>query len=56
MQQFGVHPQICQKEVQGYINYTDDRIAQGGEVLHANDLEDFLDEMGEKYWEGADNS
>ena len=55
MQQFGVHPQICQKEVQGYINYTDDRI-QGGEVLHANDLEDFLDEMGEKYWEGADKT
>ena len=55
MQQFGVHPQICQKEVQGYINYTDDRI-QGGEVLHANDLEDFLDEMGEKYWEGANKT
>ena len=55
MQQFGIHPQICQKEVQGYINYTDDRI-QGGHILHANDLEDFLDEMGEKYWEGADKT
>ena len=55
MQQFGVHPQICQKEVAGYIAYTDDRIV-GGEVLHANDLEDFLDEMGEKYWEGADKT
>ena len=55
MQQFGVHPQICQKEVQGYIAYTEDRIAQG-ETLHANDLEDFLDEMGEKYWEGADKT
>ncbi len=55
MQQFGVHPQICQKEVQGYLNYTDDRI-QAGEVLHANDLENFLDEMGEKYWEGADKT
>ena len=55
MQQFGVHPQICQKEVSGYIAYTDDRIMQG-EVLHANDLEDFLDEMGEKYWEGADKT
>ena len=42
MQQFGVHPQICQKEVSGYIAYTDDRIQQGG-ILHANDLEDFLD-------------
>ena len=55
MQQFGVHPQICQKEVQGYISYTDDRI-QAGDVLHANDLEDFLDEMGNKYWEGADKT
>ena len=55
MQQFGVHPQICQKEVAGYIAYCDDRIASG-EILHANDLEDFLDEMGEKYWEGADKT
>jgi len=55
MQQFGVHPQICQKEVAGYIAYCDDRITQG-EILHANDLEDFLDEMGEKYWEGADKT
>ena len=55
MQQFGVHPQICQKEVAGYISYTDDRIQQG-ETLHANDLEEFLDEMGEKYWEGADKT
>ena len=55
MQQFGVHPQICQKEVAGYIAYTQDRIEQG-EVLHANDLEDFLDEMGDKYWEGADKT
>ena len=55
MQQFGVHPQICQKEVAGYIAYTDDRI-KAGEILHANDLEDFLDEMGDKYWEGADKT
>ena len=55
MQQFGVHPQICQKEVSGYIAYTEDRIQQGG-ILHANDLEDFLDEMGNKYWEGADKT
>lgn len=55
MQQFGVHPQICQKEVAGYIAYTGDRI-EAGEVLHANDLEDFLDEMGNKYWEGADKT
>tara|TARA_B100001996_G_scaffold334674_1_gene284933 strand:+ start:165 stop:1004 length:840 start_codon:yes stop_codon:yes gene_type:complete len=55
MQQFGVHPQICQKEVAGYLAFTDDRIMQG-EILHANDLEEFLDEMGEKYWKGADKT
>ena len=55
LQQFGVHPQICKKEVQGYIAYTEDRI-RGGELLHANDLEEFLDEMGKKYWEGADKT
>ena len=55
MQQFGVHPQICRKEVGGYIAYVDDRIATG-EILHANDLEEFLDEMGDKYWEGADKT
>ena len=55
MQQFGVHPQICQKEVAGYLAYADDRI-EAGEILHANDLEDFLDEMGEKYWKGADKT
>ena len=55
MQQFGVHPQVCEKEATGYIAFTEDRIAQG-EIPHANDLEEFLDEMGEKYWEGADKT
>ena len=54
-QQFGVHPQICQKEVRGYILHTEERIVRG-EIIHANDLEEFLDEMGEKYWEGADKT
>ena len=55
MQQFGVHPQICEKEVAGYIAYTEDRIAEGA-IIHANDLEEFLDEMGEKYKESADKT
>ena len=55
MQQFGVHPQVCEKEATGYIAFTEDRIAQG-EIPHANDLEEFLDEMGEKYWKGADKT
>tara|TARA_B100000575_G_C23121118_1_gene648828 strand:- start:67 stop:906 length:840 start_codon:yes stop_codon:yes gene_type:complete len=55
MQQFGIHPQICEKEVAGYIAYTEDRIAEGA-IIHANDLEEFLDEMGEKYKESADKT
>jgi len=55
MQQFGVHPQICEKEVAGYIAYTEDRIAEGS-IIHSNDLEEFLDEMGEKYKEAADKT
>ena len=54
-QQFGVHPQICMAEVSGYIQYTNKRIADG-ELLHANDLEDFLDEMAEKYYKNADKT
>jgi hypothetical protein len=47
-QQFGIHPQVCFTEVCGYVEVAGARIANG-EVLHANDLEDFFDEMGEKY-------
>lgn len=53
MQQFGVHAQTAKKEVIDYIQSIDFRINKG-EVLHANDLEDFLDRMGEKYEKGAD--
>lgn len=53
MQQFGVHAQTAKKEVVDYIQSVDFRINQG-EVLHANDLEDFLDRMAEKYEKGAD--
>tara|TARA_B100000427_G_scaffold276620_1_gene245605 strand:- start:906 stop:1754 length:849 start_codon:yes stop_codon:yes gene_type:complete len=53
MQQFGVHPQVAIQEVSGYLKYVEDRIAQGN-LPHANDLEEFLDEMGEKYMQAAD--
>ena len=52
-QQFGVHPQICMTETSGYVTYCAKRIADG-EILHSNDLEEFLDEMGEKYYKNAD--
>jgi len=46
--QFGVHPQVAIQEVSGYLSYTEDRIAKG-EIIHSNDLEDFLDQMADKY-------
>ena len=54
-QQFGVHPQICMTETSGYVAYCSKRIADG-EILHSNDLEEFLDEMGEKYYKNADKT
>jgi hypothetical protein len=55
MQQYGVHPQVALTEVSGYIKYTADRIAQ--KILpHANDLENFLDEMANKYYKNADET
>ena len=54
-QQFGIHPQICMTETSGYVNYTSKRIAEG-EILHSNDLEEFLDEMAEKYYKNADKT
>ncbi len=54
-QQFGVHPQICIVEVSKYINSVTERINKG-EVLHSNDLEEFLDAMGDKYAPGVDKT
>ena len=54
-QQFGVHPQVCLAEVSGYIHYSNKRIADG-QLLHSNDLEEFLDEMAEKYFKNADKT
>ena len=47
-QQYGIHPQVCIIEVSNYINFTADRISNG-EAVHANDLEEFLDSMADKY-------
>jgi len=54
-QQFGIHPQICMTETSGYVNYTAKRISDG-EILHSNDLEEFLDEMADKYYKNADKT
>ena len=54
-QQFGLHPQVCMTEVQGYLQYTAERI-QNKDYPHANDLEEFLDEMAEKYHTSPDKT
>ena len=53
MQQYGVHPQLALTEVSGYIKVTADKIANK-ELLHSNDLEEFLDHMADKYYQNAD--
>lgn len=53
MQQYGVHPQVGLTEVSGYIKHTADRIARH-DLVHANDLEEFLDQMADKYYKNAD--
>lgn len=53
MQQYGVHPQVGFTEVNGYLQVCGQRISQG-ELLHSNDLENFLDQMAEKYHKNVD--
>ena len=55
LQQYGIHPQVCITECSGYIEYTSQRIANK-DLPHANDLEEFLDEMAEKYYLNADKT
>ena len=52
MQQYGIHPQVGLAEVQAYMNSVTDRM-NNGVMLHANDLEDFLDAVADKYWTNA---
>ncbi len=47
-QQYGVHPQVCLTEVSGYIQFITDKIKQN-KIPHSNDLEEFLDQMADKY-------
>ena len=54
-QQYGIHPQVCLVEVQGYVGYTAERVSND-DIPHANDLEEFLDEMGEKYYKNVDKT
>mgnify|MGYP003652215944 FL=1 len=55
MTQYGVHPQVGLTEVSGYIQHTANRIANH-DLPHSNDLEDFLDQMADKYCANADKT
>ena len=55
MQQYGVHPQVGFTEVQGYIKVVNDMITNK-QIPHANHLEDFLDEMADKYYKETDKT
>ena len=54
-QQFGIHPQICFKETAHYIAIAADKLEQS-ENIHANDLEEWLDSMGDKYVSNVDKT
>jgi len=53
LQQYGVHCQIAIEEVSGYINLVT-ALIQKKETIDASHLEDFLDEMRDKYVHNAD--
>ena len=53
MQQYGVHVQSAIAEVSGYIEHANTLIKRG-EILTSLHLEDFLDEMKDKYSNNAD--
>ena len=55
LMQYGVHAQQATAEVQGYVNYTNERISKG-EMLSASDCENFLDQMADKYLHCADEA
>ena len=55
MQQYGVHPQVGLTEVQEYIKIVGDMIRKK-QIPHSNHLEEFLDEMADKYYKETDKT
>ena len=55
LQQHGVHPQVALTETSGYVKHSSDQISNGV-LLHSNDLEDFLDQMADKYLANVDKT
>jgi hypothetical protein len=54
-QQFGLHPQIAIAETRGYISFVDEGIGKR-DLLHGNHLEEFLDQMADKYFKEVDKT
>ena len=55
MQQYGIQLPSRTCRSTRYMNNVTDRMNKGI-MLHANDLEDFLDGLADKYWTGADTT
>ena len=55
LQQHGVHPQVALTETSGYVQHSAEQISNGV-LLHSNDLEDFLDQMADKYCANVDKT
>jgi uncharacterized membrane protein len=53
LQQYGVHVQLAIAEVTGYITLVNKLVASGDKITSLH-LEDFLDEMKDKYSKNAD--
>ena len=54
-QQFGLHPQIAIAETRGYISFVNEGIGKK-DLLHGNHLEEFLDQMADKYFKEVDKT
>jgi len=54
-QQFGVHPQVCLAETAAYVEAAAQLIKTGAKP-HANELEEFLDRMSDKYYKNVDGT
>jgi len=55
LQQHGVHPQVALTETSGYVQHSAEQI-KNGVLLHSNDLEEFLDQMADKYCANVDKT
>jgi len=55
LQQYGVHPQVALTEVSGYVQFVSSMI-QSGQLPHSNNLEEFLDQMADKYCASVDQT